>query len=258
MKIIAQKSTRKNNATRYDKPNEDYAIMEESIGFYMVLDGVTRHTPKGRHYPNPSPTVQIVQLLARTIYQNIKTATAEKIQQKLSAAIEKGNQAILNHNQTHYSDAIQQPGAVGIIGLLHDSTFHYAHLGDCLLLLVRNNEITQLTYPQTAKLAKHKKTLKAIEVWQNITNNLAHPYRYGVYNGDKRATQFVEYDTIELQPHDTLILASDGFDYLFKHKKIVALLEADFEKWFDVSEALEQQYGYRSDDKTIITIHIQQ
>ncbi len=257
MKVLTQKNTRKNNALRYQKPNEDYTILDDSIGFYMVLDGVTRHTPKGYSYPNPSPTVRVVRILANTIYQHILASTQMATQEKLSEAVKEGNKAVLQHNQKQYPNAIQQPGAVGIVGILKDSIFHYAHLGDCMLLLVRNNKMTQLTQPQTAELAKHKKSLKAADIWKNITNNMNHPYRYGVYNGDERVLPFVEYNRIELQQNDTLIIASDGLEYLFKHKNIINLLEYDFESWFDWSEALEQQYGYRSDDKTIITIQIQ-
>ena len=70
MKYRVETATKK-NTKEFDKPNEDYFLVDRNNGIFIILDGVTRDKIDGI-YPDPSPACEVSKIYpVRTVEQII-------------------------------------------------------------------------------------------------------------------------------------------------------------------------------------------
>ena len=93
MKARVNYATRKNNILTYPKPNEDFLLVDQEHGIYIVADGVSRY-PRNENYPNPSPARQVAQLLSKIVHQELLQNRHLEPPKALEKAISIANQTI--------------------------------------------------------------------------------------------------------------------------------------------------------------------
>src|SRR4051794_8302176 len=100
-----QSASRKNHES-IDKPNEDFAIVDNSSDIYIVCDGVSRSTVAD-NYPNPSPAACAARIFAQSTYDYLVTKLRINPEQSdlhrtLQSAIIAGNNSIALFNHAHF------------------------------------------------------------------------------------------------------------------------------------------------------------
>ena len=105
----------------------------------------------------------------------------------------------------------ENPGCVFVSGVVYNQKLYYGYVGDCGVILIRNNQRYILATPQTYYAFKVDKVEKQRErLEKEYVNNPANPKGYGVVNGDARVVEFFNVTNVELQSGDTLYFVSDG------------------------------------------------
>jgi len=246
MNIVA--NTRKN--TLKDKPNEDHFILGQ--GTFIIADGVTRDRINGV-YPNPSPASIVSKFFCDSIIEsNIKSKNFNIVQAFIDA-----NRVIKNFNGQINSSSFK-PGTVGIVVSLNkDNTMSFASIGDCILIVIRDNSVIKLNNKQTAALRKAEangQKFSATEIRNELCNNPNHPLGYGVLNGNIKAVNFIEHGNFDLKKSDIIVLMTDGLEILMEQDNFVDIIKRPIHDIFDLMEEIERKENIRSDDKTLIRI----
>lgn len=262
--VIVSKFAVHKNRDPQEKPLEDYVLADDSRGIYIVCDGVTRSLINGT-YPKDSPAIKASRLFADTVYQALtRYISSTSPNDALQESVIEGNNAIrqFNNGRFKYIDYLENDfaGTVAIIGIVVDDRFHFAYNGDCCGYSVINNAITKLTFPQTAKVAEYRNQVgvtreTTLRIRRDFRNNKKSTFGYGVFTGETRALEFVEYGCINLIVGQTIVLASDGVDYLLDNNPQM-LYETSPEVIIAEAEKLENQLKIRSDDKAVIILRI--
>jgi serine/threonine protein phosphatase PrpC len=256
MNITTDSCLRRNNNPKYDKPNEDYLIKDAENLIFIVADGVSRD-PNNGVYPNPSPSAEAAKAFSDFCYEYILNQLRKEncsIDSIIRNAFEEGNKLLKVMNETYQGDFL--PGTVAIIGVLRNGVLEYAFVGDCGLYLVRNNELRRLTFPQTHLISQHKSEFSATFIRNEISNNINHPYSYGVINGQNGVLDFVEKSNVDLFDDDLIIMASDGLEPIMENEQLEQLLKLSAEEIVNLVEKYELERNIRSDDKSIILLKV--
>ena len=244
--------TVKNNKT-YNKPNEDYFLVDDSNKIFMVVDGVSRDLVKGV-YPKPSPAHEAAKLLTEETYSyllcNIPSLRVNPLS-TLKNSIIKGNNALQAYNKTLNNSFLA--GVVGIFAFLHNQKLYYAYIGDSIGILIRDNKILSFTEQQTELIRVHKAKYTKEQIRNDICNNESHPYCYGVLNGQESAINILKTGSIELLPNDIIILATDGFESIINNTFLPQLKTFSLKQLVKIVEDLELKNNF-TDDKTVIKI----
>lgn len=252
MNVISIGITQKNQRGN-DKPNEDFYLMDDKNGIYIIVDGVSRDRENGV-YPNPSPAAEVSQLFVQKAYDYLKNHIKEEenIEELIFRAMAVGNDEIALYNQRQKWADDFYPGTVGIIACLKREHFYYGYIGDCYgVYLNLNRRYTNVfTKCQTEKIALHKKEFTSYEIRNVICNNMEHPYSYGVLNGNKAALDFVEIAMFPIYNNDRILLCTDGVADALK-----GLLSR---KIYGISLEDILRISKETDDKTIISIKVQE
>lgn len=246
----------KKNTIGNDKPNEDYILINDNKHYFIILDGVSRDRENGK-YPNPSPSVEITQLLAQSIYKYLQESLDNfpennNIEKLLYNAMKFGNETVKEYPKYRHYGFL--PGAVGIVSFIVNNVFYYAYIGDCIGLKISKKEHFIFTDKQTKLVQKYRHILDKYTIRNVICNNPNHPYAYGVLNGNEDADKFIKTGNFILNHGDKVILATDGLEsYIMSYKEKIFELETakDFVKNSDSKEEQE-------DDKSVILINYEE
>ncbi len=252
MRFIMMGDTRRN--THYaDKPNEDYYCFNQSRGFALVLDGVTR-SRQGACYPNPSPS-RIVSEAFADAAGNVLTAPDEmRAEARLALAARQGNAAVAQKNQDFPSAFL--PGTVGVLTLFDDAGLHYAYIGDSNGILISAGKLMPFTYPQTEAVHRRRSEFTTDEIRTYICNNAEHPCGYGVWNGQPGALCFLRIGTLPLSAGDRVLLCTDGLNPFLDSISESKLANLDSTSLLQRAMAFEAA-GWM-DDRTAIIVEAQE
>lgn len=282
MVFQADAGTRKNRLGA--KPNEDRFYCAPQVGLACVADGVSRLVTAGDQYPTPSlaelAAGRLVEECA-VLEQSVLAGTA-RVATHLVDVFRATSEALMQHVQQHgpfdlYSR--DYPGTIGTVIVAIQEAVTWAHLGDTLLLLLRDDGGTVLTRDQVADFrtwhAANMATLPATVpdrvryLHGSVRNNTALAHSYGVLTGEPSALEFIETGTAPLKKGDRIILATDGLTPLWTAmdwmpnaqqpipRRIVEYLRrATVEQLLQEAEAAEEQNQIRSDDKTVVMADI--
>jgi serine/threonine protein phosphatase PrpC len=175
----------------------------------------------------------------------------------LEDAIIWGNQKIADFN----SEEIKRgqkflPGTVAIVAHIVEDRAYCMYLGDCSGWHFRQDLVERIIYSQIQKIPQQKKGFILEKSRTDFYNNPYNPLGYGVFTGEKESILFLEKVSIDLQPKDVLMFATDGMDRIFQLNCLSNLQNLDPTTLIDLAEKLERDNNDNSDDKSIITIRV--
>jgi serine/threonine protein phosphatase PrpC len=242
------------NRRAYHKPNEDFAIIDDRNGIFVIVDGVSRDMTESG-YPDPSPALEMSKVFAHASHKALVASSGtgqDRLEAIRQAALE-GNKCVRAYNSRAVWDFL--PGTVGIVALIAAGVLYYGYVGDCSGRIIRGNAARLLTRKQTTLIQQHRGEFTSHEVRNVICNDNQHPYGYGVFTGDERVASFVEVGLEQLRKGDVVVLATDGMDALFHSTgfRFAAPLSASGL----MQQALELEEAHPalpSDDKTVIVL----
>lgn len=282
MVFEADAGTRKNKLGA--KPNEDRFHCAPHVGLACIADGVSRLLLKAT---DPYPMPSLAELAASRLVEEASALGRSIVTTPLSATdlldvFRATSEALHQYVQQHgpfdlYSR--DYPGTIGTLIVASQDTLNWAHLGDTLLLLLRDDCGMVLTRDQVAEFrawrVANMATLPASvpdrvrHLHGSVRNNTALAHSYGVVTGEPSALAFVETGTRPLQRGDRLVLATDGLTPLWNAmgwmpkaqepipRRIVEYLRrASAEQLLQEAEDAEERTQVRSDDKTVILAEI--
>ncbi|MBR9981986.1 MAG: serine/threonine-protein phosphatase [Desulfatitalea sp.] len=124
-----------------------------------------------------------------------------------------------------YTEGLRRPGAEGmgstlLAVLVRDGVAHWVHVGDSRLYLYRNGSLRQVTEDQT--LARFLVAEMEITPEQALTHYSRNVMDQCVGCGFARP----ETGTLQIQPHDLLILSTDGLHMQIGHSTFSAIVGA--------------------------------
>jgi serine/threonine protein phosphatase PrpC len=271
LRVTSKFFTRKNKDLNYEKPIEDFHMVDSRYNIFILMDGATRYVEQGCMYPDPSPAANAARNITRTAHQILTTSVFSNKSAKeiLLTAAKNANDLIRFQNTENFPqiDYLENDyaNACGIIGYIKNGSFHYAYLGDPQGYLIRDGKLSLFTVNQTSKIEElyseysKDKTKSLIDfrklICGEVRNNREHPHAFGTFTGEDRALDLIEFGELPLQAGDRIILTSDGLLPIYTYKP-EELLGSNYEELFDLMEALEAEHNIRSDDKTLIAIDI--
>ena len=236
------------------KANEDSFLINESIGLYVVADGMGGHRAG-----------QVASRMAVEAIDAYMTAAAEKNSESEEVAVAQGvdeatqrlRQSITLANRRIYKQSLQDEACRGMgttVSALYlaDNTLITANVGDSPIYLLRNGEIENLYTPHTL-LHERKKIPKSME-GKFSEGKLAHILTRAVGIRSEVGVDFVE---TQCFTDDIVVLCSDGLSGKIAPEEIRDLVcqndsDAACKKLTDLAN---QRGG--EDNITVIVVRIQ-
>lgn len=143
------------------KVNEDSFLADESIGLYMVLDGI------GGHLAGEVASKLGLNTIKENVIRSIKDKPLAD-NQNLSREVQILNESLLLANQIIYEAANSQPEYFGMGTtvaslLLGRENIAIAHVGDSRIYLIRENSIERLTEDHSLVMEQLKRGIISAE-----------------------------------------------------------------------------------------------
>lgn len=176
--------------------NEDRFYIDPEHKLFLVADGM------GGQERGEQASAMAAEIVPRVIGERLSAndPPATAVQQ----ALLKANQAILDASQNQPFS--RRMGTTAVLALLHDGKVYVSGLGDSRAYLLRNNKVEQLTVDHSVAHALYLSGALTQE------ESRISPYQHVLhkYLGCPTLFDGVEVRTIEPQPGDRLVLATDG------------------------------------------------
>ncbi|WP_170302371.1 protein phosphatase 2C domain-containing protein [Desulfosarcina widdelii] len=236
------------------KANEDSFLINESIGLYVVADGMGGHRAG-----------QVASRMAVEAIGTYMTAAAEKSSESEEMAVAQGvdeatqrlRQSITLANRRIYKQSLQDEACRGMgttVSALYlaENTLITANVGDSPIYLLRNGEIENLYTPHTL-LHERKKIPKSME-GKFSEGKLAHILTRAVGIRSEVGVDFVE---TQCFTDDIVVLCSDGLSGKIAPEEIRDLVcQNDSDSACKKLTDLANQRG-GEDNITVIVVRIQ-
>ncbi|TWU60180.1 Serine/threonine phosphatase stp [Rubripirellula tenax] len=204
--------------------NEDQYLIDESLGLYMVCDGM------GGHVAGEVAAERAIEFASEHISAHsevLESAAGQpdryvRIQQIAEEAVQTASQEV--HQLSRSSPKYAGMGTTLTMLVIVDDKAIIAHVGDSRMYLMRGGEIHQLTVDHT--LANEMFLCGGLTKEEAATSRYQH-----VLTRSIGPHQFVTVDTLlfDLIPGDRLLLCSDGLSNYFADESVIAELLAQKE-----------------------------
>ena len=194
--------------------NEDNFCIDDSIGLYLVADGM------GGHADGDVASQMVIECIQRQLLVNASESQCDvdkdSAQKRLQYAITETNTAIYTKNRELGRPSGSGMGAAiaGLWLIPNSDTAWIFYAGDCRVYLYRDNTLIQLTKDHTFYeqwLSEGKKgpapnkniILRALGPWPNIT---------------------IDFQLFKQQPDDIILICSDGLTDMVGDEEITQKL----------------------------------
>lgn len=180
-----------------------------------------------------------------------ETPIAKSVEDQLTAAIQQANKAIVHYGEQKTS--ARGLGCTVTTALISNDQAYIANVGDSRTYLLRDGRLDALTkdHSLVARLVEAKQ-IEPDEVY-------SHPQRNLIYRSLGAGHKTVEVDVfhVTLQPHDTLLLCSDGLWEMVRHQDLLTSLKemTSLQKVCDTLIDLANAHG-GEDNITAVVVHV--
>ncbi len=198
--------------------NEDNYLVNESLGLYVVADGMGGHV--GGEFASKMAVTTVEEVLAQ-LSQSQGKPPAEISKdvshgEKLKFAIREASRRIFD--QALYDESLRGMGTTIVAMILHKTKAYVAHVGDSRGYLIREGKIEQITQD-------HSLVGEQIRAGILSPDDVkAHRYK-NIITRSVGYQEFVESDLCvkELQVGDKLLLCSDGLSNMVTDSEMLEL-----------------------------------
>lgn len=170
----------------------------------------------------------------------------------------KANSEVSKYNDSWIApqpeNRLYKPALVAVFSVIFDGRLHFAYIGDCLGVLIRNGcrilfAERQTSYVRGLNLTKEK-------AYREYVNNPAQKRSYGIINGDPEAAALAVFSWFDIEKGDKIILSSDGLSSMLQYERPETLASDDLVSMIPAisAEYDEPPYSTYRDDKTLIDI----
>jgi protein phosphatase len=199
------------------KVNEDSFLADESIGLYMVLDGI------GGHLAGEVASKLGLNTIKENVIRSIKDKPLAD-NQNLSREVQILNESLLLANQIIYEAANSQPEYFGMGTtvaslLLGRENIAIAHVGDSRIYLIRENSIERLTEDHSLVMEQLKRgIISAKEAEKSEMKNII----TRALGAEELLTPTID----ELMPfnNDLFLICSDGLTDLVTDDELLEII----------------------------------
>jgi protein phosphatase len=198
--------------------NEDNYLINDSLGVYVVCDGMGGHA--GGEYASQIAVTTVEEVLSNIRDENadVDGATDEQItQEKIKYAVRLAGKRIYERAQA--DPEFRGMGTTAVILMFRRGMAYLAHVGDSRGYLIRGGEITQRTEDHSWVNEQIKAGL--------ITPETAKHHRFrNIITRSLGFQEEVEIDTqvLRAEPGDLYLLCSDGLSNLVEDDEIREML----------------------------------
>lgn len=221
--------------------NQDSYLVNESLGLYVVADGMGGHS--GGEVAS-SIAVQTVEVELK----NLKDATMP-IREKLLQAYEKASMRIFD-KAAHESPELVGMGTTMVAAYLEQGRIYISNVGDSRCYLYRDSNLWQLTEDHSL-------------INEQIRSGLLRPEQINNFTGRNVITRSVGYERIvhpdtidrDIRPGETYLLCSDGLSGMVPDQKILEVFNT--KPLHEAAPALVQlALNHGGDDNvTVMIVH---
>lgn len=256
------------NRSAHPHPQEDAALCDDANNIYVVADGITRKEGYDSDYSVAKTftekfTESFVQKLKKDI-KEIPIKTADLVKNCFVQSSVTTKESLLTDDE--YVKELEKaenraktkniyfesPGCVAAVAVIERGTLYYGNVGDCAVVLVRNEQPVVLTRTQTTyafKVEKHENDRELL--YSSYVNKPENKRGYGVVNGDENVSEFFTVGSVKLQSGDFVYLMSDGIKDFFVDSYENSFNAKDLK---DIFKMQEEESKADLDDRTIIRI----
>lgn len=212
MRVIAKSKT---DVGRRRQGNEDALLSDESIGLYVVCDGM------GGHAAGEVASNTAIETIAERVRGRLPSIGELDVERRPAALAEMLRDAVERANARVYGLGADDPskrgaGTTCTALVVHGGKAALAHVGDTRLYLLRGGQIHQISNDHTFLAEAMRRGMAREEAIQHIPTNML-----------SRAVgpnQHVDIDTLtfDLLPGDKLLLCTDGLHGYFVEPSALA------------------------------------
>lgn len=185
--------------------NEDFSLVDEALGLYVVCDGMGGHAAGEVASELAGRTIQQTLQRANTSLQGAEVLSpeeSERLEVLLGNALEAANTEV--HELGQRDPAKHGAGTTCTALLLHDSRGFLAHVGDTRAYLKRQGQLHQLSSDHSAIAAALRRGMPQAEAEATFGSNML---LRAIGPHEHVAVDTLAFDVL---PGDTFLLCSDG------------------------------------------------
>lgn len=226
--------------------NEDSFLVDETLGLYLVADGM------GGHAGGALASQTCVEVVKKTVQRGIAgrqalptDAEPERVQELLEDAAREASARIYDHG-------MREPGLAGmgttLTGMLvYGDQAHIVHIGDSRCYLIRDSEVTQLTHD-------HSWLNEQIEAGLMSPEEAEHSEYRHIITRSVGFERGVDPDHIcrQVLPGDVFLLCSDGLSNYLSDQEIADFAQKHY--YSDLPAACTQCALDRGGDDNITVV----
>lgn len=201
---------------RVRENNEDSYIIDESINFAAVADGM------GGHLAGEIASRMAVNITLETLKDYLLKDKMPEVYSKdytkmtniLNASVEKANEEIFLNSQ---KDELRKGMGTTLTAILiNDYIASIVHIGDSRLYLIRNSEINQITEDDSFIMEQYRTGKITLKETENSPFKNVLTKALGI---KKENSYFIKEEKI--QPGDILLITTDGLTKMLSDKEIL-------------------------------------
>ncbi|MBI2356712.1 SpoIIE family protein phosphatase [Candidatus Dojkabacteria bacterium] len=258
-------------------PSGDAWAIDSDLHIFAVADGVLRgHTRAVRTFPFEDYESEVAEIFCAGFIKYAKEYIFEKKvgEGTVNEILEKINQDIASFNGKLDRDPVDPlnydtPETVGFGAFIFEGKLYYGGLEDCYVNVLRKGSLEQVNPMkyQIMKALKHANTLIGKDIflaqipddirkkvitehdWEiywctvlrnnpNVKDEAGNKVGFGIFNGDKRATQFFQSHVVDLEAGDRILLFTDGMIPILDNDEITKWMLDNYKPTFDFSHEM--------------------
>lgn len=223
------------------KRNEDSYLVKESLGLFVVCDGMGGH--------NGGDIAS--KMAVKTINEMSESLQSSDAICFLQEAIIRANSAIWNMAQNN--SELFEMGTTVTAAVIKEQNLTVANIGDSGVFIINNNGIRKLTRDHTLAVQMYEQgLLKAEEIRDSGYNHIL-TRALGIEQEIK-----IDFFDENLFPGDKILLCSDGLSDLFNESELFFFFSQNNENLKNIANRLLEQALQRGghDNITMIVIEI--
>jgi len=222
--------------------NEDFIIIDEEIGLFLIADGV------GGHQSGEIASCLGAETIHASLKEVIDTQIDYEIEQAIREAFKNAHHAIISNSSTEEEN--KGMATTVVLCLFQNSKVYVAHVGDSRAYVIDSHKLTQLTedHSPVANLVRKGEISKKVAKSHKMKHMVAQCLGSDQYWGP-------DIKNLNISNDEIFLLCSDGLTDMVSDKDIQKVLnkkKGDLQKHTDELVNLANRRGGRDNISVIL------